>query len=377
MKNLIVLLAGFALLSCALPERSNQSTSEQTQAPTPPVASKLATPVNRYIPSRTYRGIDFGATIETIGFGSCANQDAPQPIWKMVEKNNPDIFLFMGDNVYASSPKQQPIAEQYRKLDQIPEYQSIRDKVPFLATWDDHDLGTDDGGADAPTRDSAKIDFLNYWVGVKNSLSMDQINRGGLYYSKMIGPKNKVVQIIMLDTRFYRSILKRANDPTRPYKSFEPNLDKNSTILGAEQWKWLEAQLKRPANLRILVSSIQVIADDHKFEKWGNYPHERERLFTLIKKTNAKNLVIFSGDRHIGTIAKTDIKGWGPIFDITASSINKAKDVREEDKTYVGKMFPGENFGVAHIDWKNKSLKVELRDKDDQIQNSVNFKFAR
>ncbi|SVB82595.1 uncharacterized protein METZ01_LOCUS235449, partial [marine metagenome] len=35
-----------------------------------------------------------------IGFGSCIDETKPQPIWKIVEKENLNDFFFMGDNVY-------------------------------------------------------------------------------------------------------------------------------------------------------------------------------------------------------------------------------------------------------------------------------------
>jgi alkaline phosphatase D len=85
--------------------------------------------------------------------------------------------------------------------------------------------------------------------------------------------------------------------------------------------------------------------------------------------------VIFSGDRHIGAISKYDIKGLGPIFEITASAINKTRSEPEKDSTYIGNTVNKDNFGLALIDWKKKTLKVELRDINDEIGNSVEFKF--
>ena len=42
-----------------------------------------------------------------IGFGSCIDQDLPQPIWQAIEAKNVDTFMFFGDNVY--SPHDHPI----------------------------------------------------------------------------------------------------------------------------------------------------------------------------------------------------------------------------------------------------------------------------
>jgi alkaline phosphatase D len=165
--------------------------------------------------------------------------------------------------------------------------------------------------------------------------------------------------------------LKPANDPANPKKKYVANEDKGATLLGEEQWHWLERQLLKPANVRIVVSSIQFVADGHGYEKWGLFPKEKDRFIQLLKRTNAKNLFIVSGDRHRGTIAKMDIKGWGPLFDITASSINKPTDLDEEDPSYVGPQIKKENFGLALIDWHKKRIRFEVRDIENNIINKI------
>lgn len=308
--------------------------------------SNTALATETYISTLPSRGIS-GEALSTIAFGSCANQDAPQPIWSVVGRNEPDLFLFMGDNVYASSPFQKPIADQYRKLDQIPEYRAVREKTPFMAIWDDHDYGQKDGDSSYSGKADARRDFMNYWTYVRN---IRPLELDGLYHSKIIGPKKQSVQIIMLDTRFFRT---------------------DKQVLGETQWQWLEEELHKPAKIRFLVSSIQVIAEDHRFEKWSNYPEEKKRLFDLLRKTKIRNLVILSGDRHRGSIAKADVPGIGVIYDVTASSLNRPRPEDENDKSYIAPAFKEENFGLAHIDWKNGSLRVELRDKQDNVVSEI------
>ncbi|WP_374000198.1 alkaline phosphatase D family protein [Bdellovibrio bacteriovorus] len=322
-----------------------------------------------YISTLPSRGIDYSATLQRIAFSSCANQDEPQPLWKTISATQPDLFLFAGDNVYASSPYQQPIAEQYRKLDLISEYRSLREKVPFMATWDDHDFGMRDGGNDWAGKDAARKDFVNYWTYTRNSMPLEQ---GGVYHSKIIGPKKHMVQVIMLDTRYYRSSLKEKTGFEGKAMNYEPSNE--GTVLGEHQWEWLETQLKRPADVRLIVSSIQVIAEDPPFEKWGNFPKERQRLFDLIKKTKAKNVVILSGDRHMASISKMDLPGYGALYDITGSSINRANNYKDADRHYVGAVYNKENFGLAEIDWKRKSIKVDIRDMQNEVVNSVTIK---
>lgn len=383
MRNILLVLLALTSLSCSrLSVRSEGSAPAAGGATTSATPAKTSTPAapgaSPYVP----RGTDYGTAPEIIAFGSCANQDAPQPIWKSVIASEPDLFLMMGDNVYASKPEQQPIAEQYRKLDQVPEYREAREKIPFMAIWDDHDMGTNDGGGDSPTRLVAQRDFLNYWTYVKNSMP---VNQDGLYHAKLMGglvtgrrrkvSKGPILQVIMLDTRSFRSALKRAENPRSPLHKFDPHTDRSTTLLGSAQWEWLEEQLRKKADLRIIVSSIQMIADDHGFEKWGNFPHEKQRFFDLLKRTKAHNVIVLSGDRHVGSIAKQTIPGWGVLYDITASSLNKPTDLSENDATYLKPAYNKENFGWMKIDWKRQRAQVELRDLNGNVFNSAEVKF--
>lgn len=355
MKKFILLF--LLITACA---QTPKSTVQSPQAPTV---------VSIYNSNIASRGLDLSAPVHSLAFGSCANQDMPEPLWKTIAQAGPDLFLFMGDNVYASSEKQRPIAEQYRKLDLIPEYRELREKIPFMATWDDHDYGQRDGGADWQGKENARRDFLNYWSYVKNNRPLEQ---GGVYHAKIIGPKKQLVQIIMLDTRYFRSPLKEKPGNEGKAEDYEANT--TGTILGEEQWQWLEAQLKQPANIRFIVSSIQLIADEPKFEKWGNFPKERQRFFDLLRKTHAKNTIVLSGDRHLATIAKVDLKDFGALYDITSSSINRANNYDDKDAHYVGPIYNKENFGLAKIDWKKKLVRIEIRGLNNEVANSVDIK---
>jgi alkaline phosphatase D len=211
-----------------------------------------------------------------------------------------------------------------------------------LATWDTEDFGD-------------QKEFMKYWSYVGNSIAFGQ---KGIYHAKIIGPKKKQVQIVMLDTRTFRSKPEEAN----------------ATMLGDAQWTWLEEQLKRPAQVRMIVSSIPLIATEHGTSKWGLYPKERQRFFDLLKKTGARNVVVFSGDRHQSSIAKTGVKDWGMLFDITASPINEPGSAAEEDASFEGKAYAGESFGFAQIDWHDKKMSLQLRDAANKVINSVSFK---
>lgn len=364
-----------------------------------------------------YRSLNTSKVVTTFGFASCNDQNKEQPFWSIILNQNPDLFLMMGDNVYASAKSDKPIVDQYIKLNKNPDYRNVREKIPFLAIWDDHDYGQNDGGDDNPEKEEARRAFLNYWGYLKPSLPK---NQKALYHSRIVGNKKQRVQFILLDTRWDRSPLVKNPDynpdlkptpttssdtslaqaasgestlaavssdktaappPTQTNqnlpKIYLPSTDTKTRLLSDEQWRWLDDELKKPAELRILVSSIQAIANDHYFEKWGNFPHERTRLFNLLQKNKIKNLVILSGDRHLAAIAKTKNGVHGDLYEITASALNRPSRATapEVDATYTAPSYLGLNYGLATINWASRSATFEIRDTQNKVQLSQTVKF--
>ena len=44
--------------------------------------------------------------------------------------------------------------------------------------------------------------------------------------------------------------------------------ESTETILGEEQWAWLEEQFLEPATVRVVVASFQLAVTGHGFERW-------------------------------------------------------------------------------------------------------------
>ena len=324
-------------------------------------------------------------TLTHIGFASCAHQDRPQPIWDSIAKLKPDVMVLLGDNIYADTRDMQVMAAKYAKAAAVPEFAAFRKKVPILATWDDHDMGLNDVGADYPYRRESQQIFLDYFGDPPDS---PRRTRDGVYDAHVFGPEGRRVQIILLDTRFFRSDLKSADPPRRMYdpknpkadelghvyvpartSRYAPDPDPAKTMLGAEQWAWLEQQLRVPAELRIIASSIQVAADDHLWEKWENLPLERERLLRTIRDAGAEGVIVISGDRHRAEICKLDGAVGYTLWDITSSSLtNPSQPDRQNDpsRRRVGDNYIHVNFGLITIDWKQKdpAVAMEVRDAD-------------
>jgi alkaline phosphatase D len=317
------------------------------------------------------------APLTRIAFGSCSNQDRPQPIWDAVLAWDPELFIFAGDNVYGdvSGPDMAGLKAAYAAAGRVPGLSALREQVPALATWDDHDYGRNDGGADFPYKAQAQRLFLDYWGIAEGD---PRATRPGVYHAQIFGPVGRRVQVILLDTRSFRSALRPTDQRGALGKeAYLPDPDPTKTMLGEAQWAWLRAQLEQPAELRLIVSSVQVLAERHGFERWGNLPLERQRLFDLIAETGANGIVFISGDRHIGALYRLAHDVPYALYEITSSGINMAygnnKDI---GPLRLGEVYGQDNFGTIEIDWQVGLVTLSVRGMDGEPERSVTITIA-
>jgi alkaline phosphatase D len=241
----------------------------------------------------------------------------------------------------------------------------------------------DDGGREYPKRKESQQLFLDVFG---ESADSPRRKREGVYDAQIVGPEGKRVQFILLDTRYHRSLLKKVKQAAEEGEGirgpYGPSDDPKATMLGEEQWKWLAEQLRQPAEVRIIASSVQVVADEHGSEKWGNFPKERERLFKVIGESKANGVILISGDRHLSEISRLPANPKPgttyPLYDITSSSLNQpsgnftATGTRwknEVNRYRVGLEYFETNFGMITIDWKEADplLRLQVRDEKGNV----------
>lgn len=314
--------------------------------------------------------LDPARPVARIAAGSCVRQDRPQPLWDEVAAFRPDVLLMLGDNVYGDTEDMEVLRGKYALLAAQPVFAALRARVPIIAVWDDHDFGANDAGREYPRKRESQQVFLDFF-GVAADAPLR--TQAGIYRAVTVGPPGRRVQFICLDTRFHRSPLAaipRAERPpgTGPYR---PTLDPDATVLGGEQWAWLERVLREPAEVRVVLSSIQVVATDHAWEQWGNFPAERARLLRTIREAGATGVIVVSGDRHSGEISRLppgDDSLAYPLHDLTASSINQPKRAagEEPNRLRVGPWCRGVNFGTIEIDWDADDPLITLSIRDER-----------
>jgi alkaline phosphatase D len=327
------------------------------------VAASIEGPAADVAPPTPWQPLDTEKPATRIAFGSCLDQRRPMPIWREIVARKPDVFLMMGDNVYGdvSSSEMKELSTAYSTLLKNEDFAAARAAMPFLATWDDHDFGLNDGDGKFPHRLEAERLFHAFW-----QTSPDEGQRDGVYTARILGSPGKRVQIILLDTRSFRSPFSQRSLEQRALDKrggkYGPDPDPARTMLGEEQWRWLERELARPAELRLIVSSIQVLAEGHGWERWGHLPRERERLFATIRQTNAKGVVLLSGDRHRAALYERREGLPYPLLEVTSSSLNRPFSAADPpDAGRLMDMYGGANFGMIEIDWEARALTLTLR----------------
>lgn len=311
-----------------------------------PAARAFYRPINEIAPSRMSR----------ILFGSCAHQDKPQPIWEPINDLNPDLFIFLGDNIYGDTRDMAVLAEKYKKLGMKPGFKKLWANTPVVATWDDHDYGENDAGREYPMKQQSKEIFLDFWQ--EPSSSPRRRADDGIYTSYMLGQRGQQVQVILLDLRWDRSPLTHvsaAEARRRDQMAFGPYLPdtgEGAAMLGENQWAWLEGELEKPAQLRVIGSSLQFISTFPGWEAWSLFPAERERMIKLIEKTRANGVLFISGDTHWAEISRQDDHVPYPLYDFTSSGLTQTwHNMSPNAYRLPGCLYTKPNFGVIEIDW--------------------------
>ncbi|GHF25047.1 hypothetical protein GCM10017044_19780 [Kordiimonas sediminis] len=333
------------------------------------LASDAASPAVAGDSSAKLQASASGNTVSRILFGSCAHQDKEQPIWGPINALEPDLFIMLGDNIYGDTRDMKLLSSKYQKLADKPGFKELRGRTPLIATWDDHDYGENDAGYDYPMKEQSKELFLDFFEEPEDSPRRRKDD--GIYTSYMYGEGDTAVQVILLDLRWNRTPISHvsAKEAKRRdqmgFGPYVPLLDPSSTILGEKQWQWLEAELQKPARLRVIGSSLQFISTFPGWEAWSLFPRERQRLISLIDQTQADGVVFISGDTHWAEISCQTEKCPYPLYDFTSSGLTETwHNMSPNVYRLPGCLYTEANFGVIEIDWTVPDPHIVLQARD-------------
>ncbi|MDF0673466.1 MAG: alkaline phosphatase D family protein [Nitrospira sp.] len=239
------------------------------------------------------------------GGGQCRQGTDGYSIFDVIQRHNPDFFLFLGDTIYSdhicTSPPNEPGAafkattlQEYRARHRYQrEAKSLRrllETVPVYVMWDDHDVRNNFSGPFDEQMPAGREALREYWPIASPAQDPHRLYRLVRYGADL--------ELFILDTRQYRS---RNADPDGPAK----------TMLGATQLAWLLDGLRTStATWKVIVTSVPLSipkggnVDVPGYDGWAGGPdgtgfeRERQVIVDVILKHKIKNVVFLAGDVH-------------------------------------------------------------------------------
>ena len=134
---------------------------------------------------------------------------------------------------------------------------------PIMAGWDDHDYGYNDAGNDYLCAEQYQAEWAHFTnipeTEPQHPASQDY--RPGIYNSRMfLKPDSSVpgIHVMILDNRSQR-------DPT--YKRFGECRGSKTEMISQDQWSWLENELNKKSEIKIIGSGTQVLEMEKKSEE--------------------------------------------------------------------------------------------------------------
>lgn len=320
--------------------------------------------------------------INRIAFGSCSKESKDQPIWDSINKDQPDIFAMLGDNIYADTNSIDVINNKYQKLAAKPGFKKMKNTSQIVAIWDDHDYGQNDAGKEYSLKHESRTAFLKFFEEPPESPRWTRDS--GIYTSYTWESSGKSIQMILLDTRWNRDALnsvgKSAYFSERAPKNmgpYSPVLSKESKLLGEEQWLWIENELNKPADLRFICSGIQILPEFSGWESWANFPHERQRMLKTIQKTKANGIIFLSGDTHWAEFSKISPEIGYPLWELTSSGLTEEWKQVSPNKHRIGPFTHKANYGLIDLNLSapNPTITLSIKNADGliQIQNTLSL----
>jgi alkaline phosphatase D len=259
--------------------------------------------------------------------------------------------MWLGDTIYADTQDMSEMLSKYRQQQSNLDYKKMREQVPIIGTWDDHDYGENNAGAEYPMKKQSRELFLDF---IDEPKKTKRRAANGIYTSYTFGPVGQRAKIILFDLRYNRSL---KSDPDRD-------------LLGEEQWQWFEEELaSSDADFHLLSSSTSVLSSSVLFtEDWDKFPKSYERLFELLDRYNPPGTLFLAGDKHFGCFSSRPAgKNSKRYYEMMSSGLTHTVPgfYKPVVRKYYGahKSFTDINFGHIRFDWKRQQIICDIRNR--------------
>jgi hypothetical protein len=254
---------------------------------------------------RIFSALDRSKNVGRTALISCMCDDFPDvqaEMWKIVADQNPDVVFLIGDATYLDgrdSDDEKGMWRRHLEVRRALDLYKWKRLRPVISVWDDHDYGTNDGGADYPL----KIATRQMFEAMFGSQSESGLVRGPslAQEASLFGQK-----FYLMDDRFYRT----------------QNIS-NGSHWGEEQEEWLFSRMQNSTDPVFLMNGSQYFGGYSGYE---SFEKEHPEQFARVQKrlaAQAAPILFVSGDRHFSEAMKVEknILGYETL-ELTSSSLH-------------------------------------------------------
>jgi len=234
-------------------------------------------------------------------------------IYRSMLAHEPEFFVQTGDTLYYDKPD--PLAKdiataryKWNRLYALPNLRAFHREIPSYWMHDDHDVLKNDCWPGQSYGNLTWEQGLQIW--------REQIPQSQKPYRTFRWGKH--LQIWLPEGREFRSPNKMPDGPDK-------------SILGQEQWSWLERSMRASdATFKLYISATPVVGPDRKGKKDNHanrvFAYEGERLREFLN--SIPGCFVINGDRHwqyhsIDPDTGLNEFGSGPASDVHAGGFSK------------------------------------------------------
>lgn len=266
-------------------------------------------------------------------------------------RDAPDLMVFLGDYIYENSWGDDLVRrhmggepytlDEYRvrhaqyKTD--PDLQNAHAVLPWLLTWDDHEVDNDPASDESEHVDPRfLLRRAAAYQAYYEHMPMPRRMRPRLDGSMPIYTRvdyGGLLRFFVLDDRQYRSAMacpdvsKGGGSTTLDASTCAMLEDPQRTMLGREQEAWLYAELAASdarwnvIAQQTLLSPMDNLAGAGRTvwtDGWDGYPHSQRALIEALARPGLSNPLVIGGDIHANLVANVQSDPWGTARTVAA-----------------------------------------------------------
>ncbi len=253
----------------------------------------------------------------TIAMTACPGASLQWPALERTAEQYYDIFLHLGDMVYADgSVTSEDYRQVWRSYLAAPGYRAALPRAGMYVTWDDHEID-DNSNFDRETRDPAEL--ARKATALDSFFEVLPVEGGGPDYQLWRSFRwGLTAEIILLDCRYER----------------QPS---QSQYISPEQMQWLTQRLlDSPCHFKIIMNSVPITDmqggwDLAAADRWDGYPDQRAELLSFIDDNDIRGVWFVSGDFHVCFVSRLEADGTSTSarmreISVTGGNINPFND---------------------------------------------------